>query len=103
LLNEKEDMIAKSILGVLTLSIIAAFGVASPAVAESPSYPWRVQGETYQCWYMTREQWRQWIFAVFAQSILTCRGVREKNRCSFSPEGVSEKCRRELAAAGIEH
>ena len=33
-----------------------ALGTAAPAAAESPSYPWCVQGSTYRCWYMTREQ-----------------------------------------------
>jgi hypothetical protein len=33
-----------------------ALGTAAPAAAESPSYPWCVQGSTLHCWYMTREQ-----------------------------------------------
>jgi hypothetical protein len=33
-----------------------ALGTATPAAAESPSYPWCVQGSIYRCWYMTREQ-----------------------------------------------
>jgi hypothetical protein len=33
-----------------------ALGTAAPAAAESPSYPWCVQGSIYRCWYMTREQ-----------------------------------------------
>jgi hypothetical protein len=33
-----------------------ALGAASPATAESPSYPWCAQGSIIRCWYMTREQ-----------------------------------------------
>jgi hypothetical protein len=38
------------------IAAIAALGIASPATAESQSYPWCIQGGTYRCWYMTREQ-----------------------------------------------
>jgi hypothetical protein len=33
-----------------------ALGTATPAIAESPSYPWCIQGSIYRCWFMTREQ-----------------------------------------------
>jgi hypothetical protein len=34
-----------------------ALGAASPAAAQSPSYPWCAQGGSIiRCWYMTREQ-----------------------------------------------
>jgi hypothetical protein len=33
-----------------------ALGAASPAAAESPSYPWCAQGSIIRCWSMTREQ-----------------------------------------------
>jgi hypothetical protein len=33
-----------------------AIALGMPAAAESPSYPWCVQGSIYRCWYMTREQ-----------------------------------------------
>lgn len=45
-----------ALLAVVAVWGIAALGIASPAVAESPSYPWCIQGATYKCWYMTREQ-----------------------------------------------
>jgi hypothetical protein len=38
------------------IAAIAALGIASPATAESQSYPWCIQGGTYRCWYMTRDQ-----------------------------------------------
>jgi Protein of unknown function (DUF3551) len=49
----------KTMIGKAKLTLIAAItalGVASPATAESPSYPWCIQGGTYRCWYMTQEQ-----------------------------------------------
>jgi hypothetical protein len=41
------------------IAAITALGIASPATAESRSYPWCIQGGTYRCWYMTREQCEQ--------------------------------------------
>jgi hypothetical protein len=46
-------------LGIIVSALVGgaiALGRAAPAVAESPSYPWCVQGGIYRCWYMTREQ-----------------------------------------------
>ena len=43
----------------LVIVAIAALDNAAPAAAESPSYPWCIQGGTYRCWYMTREQCEQ--------------------------------------------
>jgi Protein of unknown function (DUF3551) len=33
-----------------------ALGTATPAIAESPSYPWCIQGTIYRCRFMTLEQ-----------------------------------------------
>jgi hypothetical protein len=33
-----------------------AIALGTAATAESPSYPWCIQGGIYRCWYMTREQ-----------------------------------------------
>jgi len=48
----------------LTLAMFGtamALGAASPAAAESPSYPWCAQGSIIRCWYMTREQCEEWL------------------------------------------
>jgi hypothetical protein len=47
------------LLAVMTFMLFGgaiALGAAAPVAAESPSYPWCVQGGIYRCWYMTREQ-----------------------------------------------
>jgi hypothetical protein len=57
----------KTIKYLALLSTVTAvmFGVGislnttSPAMAESPSYPWCAQGSIIRCWYMTREQCEQ--------------------------------------------
>jgi hypothetical protein len=45
-----------ALFGFALFAVVAVSGIASPAVAASPSYPWCVQGATYRCWYMTRQQ-----------------------------------------------
>jgi Protein of unknown function (DUF3551) len=49
--------IVQATLTLVTLGTAMALGAASPAAAESPSYPWCAQGGSIiRCWYMTREQ-----------------------------------------------
>jgi hypothetical protein len=49
--------IVHAILPLVMLGTAMALGAASPAAAESPSYPWCAQGGSIiRCWYMTREQ-----------------------------------------------
>jgi hypothetical protein len=50
----RQTMVSK--IKLTLIAAISALGIASPAAAESPSYPWCIQGDTYRCWYMTREQ-----------------------------------------------
>ena len=47
------------LLTIITSGMFAAamaLGTAAPALAKSASYPWCIQGSTYRCWFMTREQ-----------------------------------------------
>jgi hypothetical protein len=55
--TQEKDMLSKAKLTLI--AAIAALGIASPATAQSQSYPWCIQGGTYRCWYMTREQCEQ--------------------------------------------
>jgi hypothetical protein len=49
--------IVQATLTLIMLGTAMALGAASPAAAESPSYPWCAQGGSIiRCWYMTREQ-----------------------------------------------
>jgi len=52
----KAKLTLVAVLGFASVAIVAASGIASPALAQSPSYPWCVQASTYRCWYMNREQ-----------------------------------------------
>jgi len=48
--------IVQTILPLVLFGTAMALGAASPAAAQSPSYPWCAQGSIIRCWYMTREQ-----------------------------------------------
>ena len=49
--------IVHAILPLVMFGAAMALGAASPAAAESPSYPWCAQGGSIiRCWYMTRQQ-----------------------------------------------
>jgi len=40
----------------VTLCIASAFEMSLPATGRTETYPWCIQGETWECYYMTREQ-----------------------------------------------
>ena len=49
--------IVQATLTLVMFGTAMALGAASPAAAQSPSYPWCAQGGSIiRCWYMTREQ-----------------------------------------------
>ena len=55
-----------------------ALGAASPAAAESPSYPWCAQGSIIRCWYMTRAQCEETVnHMASASPIRTWRAALE--------------------------